>query len=399
MISNPLKDKKIAFFEPHSDFGTNPSLVAIYNRLVSCGANVEIFGPISSRFRNGRKKTFSPFPYSFFFSGFSLFSKAQELKRYIFNHSWKSHSLLKRKKYDLVFGIDSEGVIVAWNYAKNKNIPIIYLSFEIFFHDELINMDDFKQKACEIIASQHSSFTVIQDEVRKSMLARENNIPLEKFINMPVVADDLTNYSNEAGNYLREKYSIAKDKTIVLHSGSFEEWTCANELIDVLHKLPDNIVMVIHIRSETNSNEFIKRVKRIKRENIIVSVGTVDTEEYNLLISSADIGLVLYKKVPDNKYLQKNIEHIGYASGKFSGFLKYDIPIISLNQKAYKIMLKDNQFGINIKDIDSLPNAINNITNDYDNYSKQANIFYNKELKFDLYWEKLYSEIITLVNT
>ena len=39
--------------------------------------------------------------------------------------------------FDLIVGVDSDGIIEGRRYAEKFGIPLAYLSFEIFFRDEL----------------------------------------------------------------------------------------------------------------------------------------------------------------------------------------------------------------------------------------------------------------------
>ena len=141
-------------------------------------------------------------------------------------------------------------------------------------------------------------------------------------------------------------------------------------------------------------------MRRKNLGNVILSTKLLESKEYENIIASADIGLVLYKQVPNNKnskYTQKNIKTIGLSSGKFSYYMKYGLPVVTLNQNSYSELLKHYNFGFNINEFTEMPEAINKILLDYDFYSSEAKRLFNERLKFDLYWPNLLNKIINII--
>jgi len=397
---NILINKSIAFFEPHKDFATNPSLLLLSEKFLGLGANVDVFCP-----RFGFNLSLNPiirrypFPYTFSLWGNDFLTTLQNCKKYFLNTSWRGVSVFKKNKYDLLIGIDSAGVIVAWEFAQKLDLPLIYVSFEIFFRDELKRLNDHKEKDKEIVASRFAELVIIQDRWRSRLLAQENIISEEKFAYLPVSPSDS---KVRKSDYLRNKFNIPKEKTIVLHSGSFEEWTCSREIIEGLIDWPPNVVLIIHTRYKTFlDNPHICMLRKRKYKNVILSLEPLGSEEYEELVASADIGLVLYKPVSHSKhsrYHQKNILTIGLSSGKFSYYMKLGLPVITLNQSSYADLLKHYCFGYNIHNLSEIPHAINIILGNYDFYSIEATRLFNEKLKFELHWPNLLKRITHILN-
>jgi hypothetical protein len=299
--------------------------------------------------------------------------------------------------YDLIIGVDSLGIIRASTYAKRFNLPLVYLSFEIFFRDELSTQKEIEEKDRETAASRSADLVIIQDTRRGKLLSAENNLSLNKFEYLPVSPDGFR-YDGES-DYLRRRFNISEERTIVLQSGSLAEWTCAGELIESVAKWPEGFILVIHIPNESKQSEpYVQAIRREELPNVFLTTGALPTEEYEKMVDSADIGLVLYKPVPSSRYVQKNIEHIGLASGKFSFYMKYGIPVISFAQKEYDRLLRNYAFGENIDAFDDMPQALRRVRSHYDHHRREACRFFSEKLDFDINWPRLSARLLEIMK-
>jgi hypothetical protein len=402
-----MKNKKfsgiqIAFFEPAPDIATNPSLICLIEELTNAGAAVDVFMPMHGNYPKIKEGiNIYPFPKKIrLWSGSirrTLNSYLSDVQCCIRERVWRAYSILNRNRYDLAFGVNDTGLITAVDSMRNNRVPIIYLSYEIFFKDELLTYIDRKEKTREIKASQLVDLVLIQDKWRADLLARENNIDEKKFAYLPV-APRLAKDTIKS-QYLRKKYNIPENKFIVLHSGSFANWTHADELLENVDKWPDNTILLIHTRYRPDdSNKQINKIINKNLPNVILSTDPLDNETYEKMVCSADIGLVLYKQMPGSKYVQKNIETIGLSSGKFAYFMKYSLPVISIGSKTYSKLLKEYKFGFNINSFVEMPGTLTNIISDYDNYSKEACRLFSEKLPFDLYWPSISNKILELLD-
>lgn len=383
-----FKNFNVAIFEPHYDFSTNPTLTTLTEKLIRLGANMDLYCPGFRDYPDLELPiNLLPFPYRPRLWCYGPKRTWLNLKRYFSTGAWCAHSTLRRKKYDLVLGVDQEGIIAAWSFTRKTNVPMGYLSFELMFRSELRKASEIKEKTDEMLASQHADFIIIQDESRAKLLRTENLIDESKIVLLPVAPQNSITIKSD---YLRRKFQIPLDKKIVLHSGSFKEWTYPVELVDSLSDWPRDLVLVIHTRDNPRDrNPYINRLRETRPANLILSTEPLNTKEYEEMVASADIGLVLYKPVPGSRVLQKNIEYIGLASGKFSYYVKNGLPIISFRQRSYSDLLKRYRFGINIQDFSEMTNAIEAIFNDYASYRKQALKVFKEKLDFDVSWKPL----------
>jgi len=390
-----LKNKKIAFFYPYSDFATNPVLLEIVNKLNNLGVHIDIFCNKCKRYSPLSLNYVSqyPFPYQFkLWDGGFTYTVIKTLN-YLKYTYLKKNTTVPDMNYDLIFGVNSGGVIAASEFS-NQKTPIIYISFEIFFWNELKHEYERTEKKKEIEATQKAELIITQDKYRMKLLQGENNFTPDKCFLLPVTPN---NQKVLKTNYIRENYNIPVNKCIVIHSGSFENWTYAEELIKYIPFLQPDIILFIHTRYISGNDRYIKMIKKINSPNVILSTTPLNHVEYEKMIASADIGLCLYKPIKGEKYQQKNIEYIGLSSGKFSYYMKYGIPVISVKQKTYSMLLKQYKFGINIQSFNEISNAVNEIKSNIDVFQKQAKKIYSNCLDFDNYWVKLENKIRELV--
>lgn len=389
--------RRIAIFEPHPDFATNPSLRCLSEALIRSGAKVDIFMPDEILFPPVNRDLTSVYPFP---RAFALWRGGVKATL----HGWwenlqqfQTDRMFKAGAYDLIIVIDSAGVIKGYEYAKRFKVPMVYISFEIFFRDELSAATEIAEKEHECIASRFAELVIIQDQQRAELLAAENNLSLDKFAYLPVSPQGSQTVLRS--EYLRKYFNLGNDKTIVLHSGSFADWTYADELLESVGTWPEDFVLVIHTRyNPGNTNKYVKAIKEAKLPNVFLSTEPLPANAYEQLIASADIGLVLYKPIPPSRYLQKNIQTIGLASGKFSFYMKYGLPVISIAQQSYADLLKDYLFGENLDSISEMAEALRRVKSNYTRHKTEAQRLFSERLDFDLHWPRLSAKLLEILR-
>ena len=390
-----LKKSRIAFFSPEEDFSTNPSLSCIIETLLSLGTEVDVFMETSRKCSPLEYDVrINPFPVRFrkWYGGVK--KSLGNWGRFV--RGRKSHRMLRSEKYDLVFGVNAEGVVAAFDYHKKWRVPFVYLSYEIFFKNELYEKARLRLKREEIEASQFADLTIVQDPRRGYLLFQENNVSKKRMFWLPV-SPKMEGIARKS-DYLRKAYHIPDEKWVVLHSGSFEKWTYAEELLQSAQNWSDNVVLVIHCKQKGGKRRrnIRKILNKDKRSNIIISTTPLERSAYEQMVSSADIGLCLYKEVAGDPFLQKNIRHIGLSSGKFAYYTKYGLPVISVRSKTYTELANHYNFGEDLEQFSELSGAMHRIMADYDRYSRESKSLFREKLAFDLYGESLIEKISTI---
>ena len=393
-----MMNQRIAFFGLTRDVSTNPTLLLLFEKFHEMGAVVELFAPPPEGYLSPEQIiSRRSFPHIFRLWAGGPQRTLRHWILFISSRSWKSHSYIKKRSYDLFFGIDSAGVIAAHRMSKRFSVPFIYLSFEMFFRDELTSRSELDEKSLEIHAARDAAMVIIQDPWRANLLAEENRIPLEKFAYLPVSPSGAPRARNT--EYLRQRFDIPKNKTIVLQPGSFAPWTYSNELLAGVSEWADDFVLVIHTnRVPSKSNKEFARLQQGSPSNVYFSTQPLSMGGYEKLVSSADIGLALYKPMALSRDTQKNIQHIGLSSGKFAFFMKYGVPTLSVRQETYRSLLKEYVFGEDLDSIHDIPEALNRIRNNYDFHSQEAKRLFSEKLDFDKKWPEIQRRILNLTG-
>ena len=395
---NSFNRRRIALFEPYPDLVTNPTLVCLLKALIRGGARVDVMMNDTSSLRSLEGNiTGYRFPeglslwYGDIRTTWRCWSERLSIERLRIEQKFATGA------YDLIFGIDSLGIIRGSKYAQRFKVPLVYLSFEIFFRDELSVQTEIEEKQRERVASRLADLVIIQDPGRARLLAAENDLVLDKFECLPVSPDGFGKV--EKSDYLRTRFNISREQTIVLQSGSLAEWTCADELLESVVEWPKGFVLVVHTPYESRQAErYIQAIRYAKLQNVFLTKEPLPTDEYEEMVASADIGLVLYKPVPPSRYVQKNIENIGLASGKFSFYMKYGIPVISFAQQEYDRLLKAYAFGENIGSFDEMPDALIRVRSNKNHHRAEAQRLFRERLDFDVHWPTLSARLLEIMK-
>lgn len=389
------KNRYIAIIDASPTISTNPCIVAIIENLHKHGCDIDVFKPFSRRFPDLKYVSKQrPFPVPFHFWDGNLRRTLRNWQATALN----SRFLSRRKNgYDLIFGVNSRGLIAAREFITDQNTPIVYLNFEIFFRDELISKADIEEKDRECHVSREAALILVQDKNRAELLAKENGLTTERFYFMPVAPSGKIIEKN--GQEVRQHIGLSNNEMLVIHSGSFAEWTYASDLLESLNAWPDGIHLLIHTRQRPwRHDPYYQALVNEKHSNLAVSTVPLESQQYERIVASADIGLVLYKPSPPSKFTQKNIEHIGLSSGKFAYYMKYGLPVISVRQATYETLLRKYNFGVNLQSFDEIGDALYRIRNDYEHYSAEAKRLFRELLDFDLYWPELERKLLELLQ-
>ena len=388
--------RRIAILEPHPDLATNPSLVCLIEAFTRSGARVDVLMPASGRFPplDGRVTRY-PFPrrFSLWYGGVrtTLRNWRDRIRQIPADRRFAAGG------YDLILGIDSAGIIKGYEYAKRHGVPLVYLSFEIFFRDELVSRGEMEEKERECVAGRFADLVIVQDHGRGRLLAAESGLSTEEFEYLPV-APAGSQRARES-NYLRRRFDLSERQTIILHSGSFAEWTYADELLESVVTWPEDFVLVVHTRyNPSDTDRYVQAIEQAGLSNVILSTDPLPIEEYEQLLASADIGLVLHKPTPPSRYTQKNIQTVGLSSGKFSFYMKHGIPAISIGQESYAQLLADYAFGENLGSFSEMPAALNRVRSNHVHHRAEAQRLFTEELDFDLHWPGLSARLLEVMK-
>ncbi|MEI8349052.1 MAG: glycosyltransferase [Candidatus Omnitrophota bacterium] len=261
------------------------------------------------------------------------------------------------KEFDLLIPFHPEELIAVGLASFICRVPFIYFCLEIIDFDEIKTFKARIRKHFEVLFNKNAVATIVQDDVRKELIKKVNKIDNANIFCVP---NSYIGVVKDKSDYLRRKYNIEKEKTVILYAGALERWAIDVSLIEGIRQCNENCVFVLHGWSYDGFLGTLKPLISTCNESskkIYLSLDVVGEEEYSQLVSSADIGLVWYRRDFSN-----NVSKVGLSSGKFASFLRCGVPIIipvyleelkSLINKYNIGSMVENEFGIK-KGIESI---------------------------------------------
>jgi glycosyltransferase involved in cell wall biosynthesis len=310
--------------------------------------------------------------------------------RHLFSRAWwqaewrlRLLARHQRAPYVCVIGVEPRGLVEAESIARWVNAPIAYYSLELLLSHELITEQDRRLKAQELILSRRAVFTVIQDEERAALLARDNQLSPERIICVPNAP--LGPASPQRTNYLRQKFNLSSDAKIVLHAGSIGAWACTHQLVWSTHEWPDNWVLVCHTRARSAgwSRDYMMALEYLaKPGRVIFSTEPVPKREYPALVQSADVGVAFYCVQTGSTYTQDNLRYMGLSSGKLAYYLWAGLPVVANDISALRRLVTTYGCGEVAEDPSVTVHAIERVLANHDSCCHGAIACFNQEFDF-----------------
>lgn len=288
-----------------------------------------------------------------------------------------SYKYCRDRDYVFFIAFDPYGLIIASVLAVIFKTPVAYYSIEILTPSVYTVKKKFKAlhwlhyaliKRLEKFFHRRSVFTIIQDEKRAELLSNVNGVNLKgrTFLvpNSPMKGSIDT--SGSKGNYLRNKYSLSEQTTIIFYAGQISKASGIEDLIKAAKSWPPQCIFFIH---GFGQSDYIKRVADNPNQyvNVILSQDLLEEHEYTKMIESADIGIV-WRTDTNNP----NSFIMGAASGKMFHYLKCGLPIITNKLPGLTEIVEASGCGICLDDKSQVGDAISRILQDYSQFRGNA---------------------------
>jgi glycosyltransferase involved in cell wall biosynthesis len=357
MVRDVDYSKRILIIVPEEAVNTNPNLVAIINLLYEKGYLIDIIASckpdISDYFEIQQATVYLIRDYNLFRNFILSNEKLEEVNRHVSGFIKKSLA-----EYTLIIGIDRGGIIDAHFLSSLSGVPYALISYEIFFESE--TSYDFKKP--EIVASKQVEFAICQDSVRAQKLSEENHIPIKKIINVPVCSRGAKKPFRS--RYLYETLGISEDKKIVLFVGSIGRVNGIDEILVNLKDWPDDWVLVLHDRyGHFKHSEYKKYYKSHK--NLFLSAVPFNTlDQMSEMFFSATLGIALYFPTYHSPYHGKNLEYLGWSSGKINAYLQHGLPVLVNEIGLTSNAVISHQLGYVIRDGERISDLLKKVTDD-----------------------------------
>lgn len=359
---------KIAIYHPEGNISSNPSLSALCTILAENGFTCDLWSLLNS----------NNIDLSYNEPGVNL-------------HLVQSFDDLTSSisAYDFIIGIDS-GIIAAKKTANILGVPYGFISYEIFYDDELSGHLITNQKAKERAACLDISFAIVQDKVRAADIIKEYSVDPDKIVHIPVAGAGLKEYNPSF--YLHDHLNLSKDIKILLHMGSVASWTLTEWAINNADSLPDDWVLVIHSRTGSYSTNTSHR--KVYYSNL----PTLSLDEMHQLICSATCTLAIYNPDFKTPFTGKNLQNMGLSSGKIATSLQHGVPVALSHMGEMSDLIQIYEAGVLIDKESPTPfSALSGLT-DFDQLRSNSWKLFSEKLDLRLFADQILDRINSSIS-
>ncbi|BDA75519.1 hypothetical protein CAL7716_096850 [Calothrix sp. PCC 7716] len=292
----------------------------------------------------------------------------------------------KQKEYSnrhISIGIDTSGSIIAWIESIILKSKLVYLSLELTIGHQFNKLDKLRL-FLERLSFKNSCCVLIQDEDRFEYLCTQNKYKHHQVFYLPnTVNFSINAYDEPERNYFREKLKINQEdyKYLVIQAGMICDAVFSKELAIAFNNVNNGCALIYHDARKRDWDEpYIQSLINTNSTNLFLSLNPLPYEEVYKVFNATTIGVAFYKEIDEN------FSNIAKASGKLSAYLQYGKPVLINNLESLVNLNNQYKFGKNIHDIScstEINEALEDILNNYDYYSKNARYCFEKEFMLD----------------
>jgi hypothetical protein len=409
---------RILIIYPYSSLDTNPTMTFMIESLAARKLRVDVLAGRSDGFAMPPESFLTPEPFGeavrmeflsfdFFFRWWSpvtglplrlasrfLLSRHRSTYSLRFDHAFFKY--FQASRYSVIIGVDPHGVVLADALNSWTKKPLVYISFEILFGEDVDSEPDKDLLRQERVACQRSSLVLIQDDERAEAFCRETSFPRERVLTVPVAPPP-----QEIGrsDFLRRNLKIPPEKRIVLYCGNLQSSASRDEMAELVSYWPDEYRLVIHNRSNVQPTlqRFLDRLTETGK--IFISAEPIGRKEMSALVSSADFGLAPYKPVPGDLWTGNNLYHLGFASGKVSYYALCGLPILARPLPVFEREFSRYKCGKIYHRLSETGDLLEEMRRDYENYSMESKRFYDERLNPQDGMERFCNRLVDLART
>lgn len=310
---------------------------------------------------------------------------------------FKNKRISKNSK-ELLIGIDINGLLVSYFESVltgNKNA--VYLSLELKREAIFTKFDKFRLFLLRR-AYRKVKCVLVQDEDRFATLGKFNKYQHPTVFFIPNSPFKLEQPKTNSGNYFRHLFDLDK-KTfpfLVAQTGMVNDKVFCRELAASFGKIDLRYALIYHERRQRNSDDsYIRELRELNSTNLFLSLNPLPYKDIDKIYASLDIGIAFYRDI------NENFAQISKASGKLAQYLRHGKPVLMNDLDSLNNLNEKYDFGLNIKnpaDHLEIKRALEQIINNYDYYSRNALICFNKEFDFRIKTVPFLEYLATNVN-
>jgi len=285
-----------------------------------------------------------------------------------------------QKAYDAVIAINDLGLVASEGMP--TDCPLIYYNLELYDEEYphfVWRAWRKKMKKWERARFRVVDLLIIQSEERACYLFEDMRQPFkrDKYVELPVT------YPGKArkvrSDYLRKHHPELGHKMILLQQNV--GWPRRSEEIAKMATRSSNKDFAIVFNGGMFPDQPACYVQH-KR--------FLDYTQLDMLVASADIGLIFYLADTENERL------ISHASGQLSHFMMLGIPVIASYTPSLERLITSYKCGIVVHTAGEIYAAAERIRNNYEEYCAAAIACFEAEYDLAKYQGKIFERLRTL---
>lgn len=383
--------KRIAIIHPEGNFNNNPNLAGLLEILAE-SYRVDLYVNRSDIEQSHPHPNITVYPQSprhaFMHDAACLLPSIAVTSP----HEAAKSIVSQLNRPDIVIGVD-RGIIEADALGQAWNIPCGLVSYEIYFADETSR----EFKLPEIIASSSVAFATCQDKSRASLLSRENEIPIQKFLYMPVAGRGTVPRKKSAA--MHGALEIDPQRKLILYMGEIScAWSGIHQIIQHSVDWPEDWALILHHRyGNSAASDLITSIIGRKKKNIYFSpFPSLPRDQMAEILNCVDLGLAFYKPVAGHPLSGKNLEVIGLASGKISTYLQHGVPVLTNKLGEASELIAAYEAGASVQDASAITEALPALNGR--ELSENCYRLFSEKLDLDLTVRPLLNKLAEVLN-
>jgi len=280
--------------------------------------------------------------------------------------------------YDFYIAFDANGFVLCKRLFPDSH-PIYY-SLELYFRNNAYNLS---YPETIMLAERKDINSIkglmIQSEEREKLFRQEYSL-LETIPTFLHPVTYMQKSCRTKSDYFRRKFAIPNDTKIALHLGGIQEQHC---LIEIAESFRYAYGWVLILHGNAFGDYKLKLKKHIEKNglsNVLISEEFFENlEDMDIVVQASDAGIAWYKNV------SPNFTTAGKSSGKITAYLRFGLPVIVNRYRSTVEAIEETGCGICVDDFAGIPEALEQISINYNLFSENALQEYDKTYWFENY--------------
>lgn len=301
----------------------------------------------------------------------------------------QSREIIGTDQYYCFIGIEKKGLIWAGFLSEVSNCPLLYYSLELYLEDNPVLDRVYHLLSAERKYHKISIATIIQDRLRARALLTGNGIESTNVLFLPVSSRG--NINRQKSSFLHDRLNIDRNWKIILYFGGLDKTRSIAQIVRSAASLDEDTILVLH---GFGPKRYIQHLMSIAdRNKVKFSFDFVPEDQILALISSAHIGIALYKTTNANDRL------VAFSASKIAYYTQCGVPMITFDTESFRELSEAHRCVELISSFDEIPQKARDILNNYDFFREEAFAAYEKFYNLENNFASLIKELEGTVDS